>query len=645
MTTSQSLGLPMPHQVLGPGGILSEHRPAQIEMAHVIERAMAYGEHAIVEAETGTGKTFAYAYPAVLQAKRKLKPVIISTGTKALQGQILNKDFPFLLERLRDQFGIHFSFKVAKGRASYLSIRRFRDLWDRETGKFEGMGNPDIIEELQRIRAWLGKTENGDFDELDFEPSDWLRAKTAATRENCRGRACPTFNKCYYQNAREQLQSAEIIVCNHALLAANLRLGGILLPPAAAVIIDEAHQFPQFLEAAFTTEFRLSTFTRLRNDLVDLDPRIENTEHWKIMSYWASKFIRLAQNADTDQEVFAVAAPKEYAEKLGHALANLLTIIPTEEHFLPVRARIDEMAHRAFGVMNAEDKADVLWVQRQKSKNGEWVNAILKQTQLDLAPFMSDLYTQCPVIFTSATLSTAGNFRAFREKLGVPSNSNFERVFTSPFDFQRQSALYIPKHIPEGDGQNQAIAEEIRQIVNLTGGRAFCLFTATKNMHEVADLVIPKIPYPAMRQTDAPKDAIIDWFKRTPGAVLFATASFWEGVSIEGDQLSAVIIDRIPFAAPGDPVAERRKYLMECQKRSYFKEVMLPEAITKLKQGVGRLVRTKSDTGITAILDPRMWTKGYGKQILRALPPMQTALSLNSHTIARFFEGGGAQSA
>lgn len=643
--------LPTTQEILGPGGILTEHRKPQIDMAHVVHRAMQLKEPATFEAGTGTGKTFAYAVPAILYGKECQRPIIISTATKALQGQIFNKDLPFLLETLRTRYGMHFSFRLAKGRANYVSIRRFRDLRQKETGKFDGMGNPDIVEEIERMAKWLSNSESGDFDELDWEPSDWLRAKVAATSENCQGRRCPNFDGCFYQIARERVQAADIVICNHAVLAADLALGGgFLLPDAGAVIIDEAHQFPDVLEETFTTQFKLSVFTRLRNDLKDQYEKALDTPAWAAVRQYGSELIRCIQEYPDDVDTFSIQPPTAIAEPLARALNDLLSVIPCDDDLMRIRERIDNLGRAVLGLKSND--GFVLWVQREKDAGGNWVNAVLKQTPLDISSEMFPLYERGAVICTSATLSVGGDFRAFKQKLGVPSRAHFDQVYGSPFNFKDQCLYYFPKGGPDPAPANEEayiayVTAQIREILPISQGRAFCLFTSNRAMHKVADNLIGSIPYPAMRQGDAPKDALIAWFKRTPGAVLFATASFWEGVSIEGDQLSAVIIDKIPFQAPGDPVAQFRKWILECQGKNYFAEVALPEAITRIKQGVGRLIRTQTDRGLVAVLDSRLHSKGYGRQILRALPPATVIADLGCFHVSRIFgvKGGEAKSA
>ncbi|HEY9721798.1 MAG TPA: helicase C-terminal domain-containing protein, partial [Oscillatoriaceae cyanobacterium] len=580
------------------------------------------GGQAIVEAGTGSGKSFGYLLPVLFAGKR----TVISTGTIQLQEQLLEKDLPFLLEAS----GSPLTIALAKGRANYLCRQK---LW--EADRQIGPGDP-LRRELDAI---LRERPNwdGDLATLPFAPSPRFWSEIASTSDDCLGNQCEFYDQNPFRMARVKLGKAEIIVANHALYMVDLASGGGILPEHDLVIFDEAHHLPRVAGQAFTASIGRYALTKLLQkirrrwqpppdgisfQLVGAESRLAEWlwrhDRPQFRLYPDSDFFDIAEamleglnelrvwleNGPVDGMLFDDAEVKAKAPlhrpKLAQQLSNLI-------------ARWEFFANCA----DVSGTERVNWAELDR-ETGYFE---LKSAPLDVSRELAQLlWNDRTAILTSATLSAGEDFSYFRSQLGLGPQTA-ELSLPSPFDYESQARLYLPS-LPEPNDPRfeQASHAAIEAILQASRGRAFALFTSNRAMKAAYAALAPKLPYPCKQQGDLPRTRLVEWFKETGNAVLFATSSFWEGVDVPGDALSCVIIDRLPFAVPDDPVVQAHVERMKMQGRDWFREFTLPEAILRLKQGFGRLIRTTSDTGVVAILDSRLRTKYYGRAILKALP-------------------------
>ncbi|MBX9571969.1 MAG: hypothetical protein K2X77_23955 [Candidatus Obscuribacterales bacterium] len=603
-----------------------EERPQQIEFAKLIERAITARKTGIFEAGTGTGKSLAALIPAALSRKR----VVVSTATIALQEQYISKDIPCL------QTLLPFDIRAAlfKGRGNYVSIRRYED--HKLQNEVEG-----------RLAAWIEKSKTGDRAELDFVPNQETWNEIDSDSDDCLRTKCPTYTKCFYFKSKREAEVADIIVVNHALLLIDAMSGGNILPPYEVLIVDEAHQLPDIASKSFSLGISLRGI--------------------QLLAAKAAKQVacpaHLVHNMEESaEELFgrvhqAFPLGKTRLRKPLDGISDLLSCIyvfrdwlsiQEFEHILDVdnqREKLKLKAKKLFNIastyircLNLLEQLDddwVFWIEKSEkfARKTEIVAAPLNVADY-IQQYLFDKEGLESSIWMSATLATVGDdpFQYFKGLIGCSSRVVQEQV-ASPFNYARQSALYLPSGMPEPNSRdfNIAAVRKIEDILELSRGRAFILFTSYTAMNACFQAMSEQIAFPTKKQGEMPRNRLLDWFRETPNAVLFATASFWEGVSVDGDQLSAVIIDRIPFQSPDDPIYEARcDLLKEEEGLSWFSELALPYAIMRLKQGVGRLIRTKTDRGIVAILDPRVTSKAYGRAILSCLPPMTVVRSIQN---------------
>jgi ATP-dependent DNA helicase DinG len=602
-----------------------EARAQQFELSEQIARAFETSRTGIFEAGTGTGKSLAALIPAALSGKK----VVVSTATIALQEQYLNKDIPTL------QRALPFEINAAllKGRGNYLGLRRF--------------GEHMLQQEVDpRIVEWVeNDTESGDASELDFAvPADtWSEINSDS--DDCLRHKCPRFTDCYYFQARKRAEEADIIVVNHALLLADALSEGYVLPPYELLIVDEAHQMPEIATKAFSVSISSRGLHRLASrslkkvgapaHLVHNMEELGNEFFHHLYFSAPLGKTRVKKALPSAAEVLAaISALKDWLS--SQEFEDVLDVDNNREKLRAKAKSLISTCNRFIScleLVQAPSPDWVMWTEKTDAFGGriELVAAPLRVDGL-----LNDYIFNKPLlkssIWMSATLATAGDdpFRFFKQQVGAPS-SVIQAKVASPFDYPRQAILYLPAGGPEpnDNGYVEHAAGEIQRILAVTDGRAFVLFTSYTAMNGAFELLENKLPYECKRQGQMPRQRLIDWFKETPNAVLFGTASFWEGVSIDGEQLSCVIIDRIPFQSPDDPVYEARcDALKKDPERSWFNDLALPHAIMRLKQGVGRLIRTRTDTGIVALLDPRVTRKYYGRTILGCLPPMTVVKTL-----------------
>lgn len=626
----------------GPAGLLArchpqyEFRPGQLEMAEAVERAFAEKHHLIVEAGTGTGKTLAYLIPALRSGRR----VIISTGTKNLQEQLFFKDIPFLQQHLSADIRASYM----KGRANFLCRQKLYDLEGQPVLK--GL---DELDHYARIRDWEKKTETGDRAELvDLPDAIPLWSRLDARRETCTGQKCPQFDRCFITLMHRRAAAADLVIVNHHLFFADLAVRqddfASILPDYTAVIFDEAHELEEVASQYFGTQvsnYRLEELARDTENVLRLKGLADR------------RLARLLRQLRQQTEQFFGLFPGEegrfpfeeraefverYAERyhgLVHVLRSLEVALASlrekPEEVSNLVRRAAEIRQEMQFLLESTDRTYVFWFERR----GRGV--FLQATPIDVSAILRDrLFERYDtIVLTSATLAVSGHFDYLKQRLGVRAPQ--EAVLSPHFDYERQALLYISEHLP--DIRTSAFvpeaAEEIAQLLEASQGRAFVLFTSYSQMQGIFRRVAQRVDFPLLLQGTAPKTALLERFRQTPNAVLFATASFWQGVDVQGPQLSAVIIDRLPFAVPTDPVVRARIQALQEDGHNPFTEYQIPEAIISLKQGFGRLIRSRSDRGILAILDNRILRKQYGRLFLASLPPYKLTSDLGQ--VRQFF--------
>jgi ATP-dependent DNA helicase DinG len=622
-----------------------EPRAGQVEMAAAVAQVFERGGVLLAEAGTGTGKTLAYLVPAILSRER----VLISTGTKNLQEQIYFKDIP----ALREALGIPFTATCMKGRSNYLCVHKLDQLQDGA-----GPAAHDVF--LPMIREWSTRTEIGDRAELRDLPEDlafW--SEVSATADTCLGAECPRYDDCFVTRMRQRAAASDVVIVNHHLLCADASVRqnayGEVIPACSRAIIDEAHQ----LEDIATQHFGLSVsnyrFEELARDVEKVAASGAIEEHSdrqeiakaleRLRDYAKAFFTEVAFAHRGDGRMKSEERVRATDESLGHtrdAAAHLtgaldlleatLQLIkpgkpdPDEAEADPEDAREDVQAlARRAGELRTElrfllrggDEEYVYFVEFR----GRGI--FLRASPIDVSSIVRELLIDKmrTTVLTSATLTVDGGFDYIRARLGIGDAG--EVRLPSEFDFARQAILYLPQRMPDPRDGNFPLAagREVVEILKRTRGRAFVLFTSYATMRAVQAIAEMALDYPILAQGSAPRSQLLDQFRETPHSVLFATASFWQGVDVVGDALSCVIIDKLPFASPGDPITAARIDAIRARGGDPFGEYQVPLAILALQQGLGRLIRHRRDRGVLAVLDPRLRTKGYGRRFIASLPP------------------------
>jgi len=605
-------------------------------MAQAVESALAERRHLIVEAGTGTGKTLAYLVPSILSGKR----VVISTGTKNLQEQLYFKDLPFL----QSLFDRHLAVCYMKGRANYLCRQK---LYDAEREPV--LSGLEEVREFEAIRDWEATTKTGDRSELRELPEKsgaWW--KLDARSDLCAGQKCKQFDRCFITEMHRRAAESDIIIVNHHLFFADLAVrdqafGGIL-PDYSAVIFDEAHEMEDVAgqyfgmsvsnlqiqelikDTASISRRKLFASPELDRTLIHLGDRTEE---------FFSLFPQEGRQGFRNQEEFLADNEDFYQElRLGlEALCARLELIPEAvEETLPLvrRAKLIQEGLRFW--MKCGDAAYVYWVERRGR------GLYLQATPIDVSAALATRLFDCVecAILTSATLTVGGGFEYTQTRLGLP-NARTLRI-ESQYDFGTQTLLYVPPRLPDPRQPEftKSAADEIERILRASRGRAFALFTSYQQMRQVYELLRGRLEYPMLLQGDAPRNALIEAFRSTAGAVLFATSSFWQGVDVQGEQLSCVIVDRLPFAVPTDPVISARVDAIRQNGGNAFYEYQIPQAALALKQGFGRLIRSTADRGVLVLLDNRITKLPYGRMFLESLPPYRLTTKLED--VERFFD-------
>jgi len=629
---------------LGPqgplAGVLGHYapRPQQQAMAEAVAHAIEGSGVLVCEAGTGTGKTFAYLVPSLLSGRK----VIISTGTKSLQEQLFHRDMPLV----RDALGTPVKVALLKGRSNYLCAHR---LAIAEVPGYGQQGQMPL--QLARIRDWAAGTRGGDIAEVPDIPEDapvWRYA--TSTAENCLGQDCPALADCHVLKARRAAVEADLVVVNHHLFFADMALReegfGELLPGADAVILDEAHQISEVATQFFGTSLSARQLVELSRDTLaayyreagDVPPLVESAQAVE----GQVRVLRLAFGTQPVRVPWSDVAHKPQVREALDALARALSGLEACLAPMGERGRDLESCHRRCTELRARL---TLMTGEVRPNYLQWVETYtrsftLHMTPLDIAQTFSARVAarRCAWVFTSATLAVDGRFTHFAERLGLADPS--EALWESPFDFEHQALCYSPSGLPNPGAPDYTIRmlEASLPVLRASQGRAFLLFTSHRALREAAEYLTTQVDYPLFVQGDAPRSQLLQRFRETPHAVLLGTSSFWEGIDVRGEALSCVIIDKLPFASPGDPVLQARNAAIRERGGNPFVDYQLPQAVIALKQGSGRLIRDSRDRGVLVLCDPRLYTRGYGRVFLDSLPPMPRTRDLER--VRRFFAEG-----
>jgi ATP-dependent DNA helicase DinG len=622
-----------------------EARPAQLEMAEAVAEIFSGGGILLAEAGTGTGKTLAYLIPAILSRQR----VLVSTGTKNLQEQIFFKDLPVLQNTL----GVPFTATCMKGRGNYLCLHRFDTF--RESGALRSREEASYVRVLDE---WSRETTTGDRSEIEDLPEDlpfW--SEIAATTDNCVGTECPRYDDCFVVRMRQQAAASDVVIVNHHLLCADAAVRqhafGEVIPRCSYAIVDEAHQLEDVATQYFgisISNYRLDDFCRDLDKALGarLVPDRERAEQlgWDVervkdaarVFFSVLQIMRL-ELPGSDSRVRVTATPLLRVADSGAALVAALEAVEADvalakdvpEDVLALGRRAADLRTDVRFLLRADDPGFVYFLESR----GRGV--FLRAAPIDVANIIRELLLDRMdgTVLTSATLSVDGSFEYVRGRLGITTAREIR--LDSEFDYARQAVLYLPRRMPDPRSPSfvESAAREIIEILKRTEGRAFVLFTSYANLREVHRRAAAALTFPLLLQGTSPRSALLREFKATPHSVLFATSSFWQGVDVVGEALSCVIVDKLPFASPGDPITAARIEAITAGGGSAFGEYQVPLAILTLKQGLGRLLRHRQDRGVLAVLDPRLKSMGYGRRFLASLPPAPVTHDLAD--VASFF--------
>jgi len=640
--------------IFGKGGLIAaelagyEYRSIQLKMAEAVERALVGKHYLLVEAGTGTGKSLAYLVSSILWAVENKKRVVISTYTKTLQQQLIKKDLPFL----KGVLGIDFQFALCLGNNNYLCLRRYAQ------ATLEGLfADLTTKTQVKKIAIWVRNTRTGLKSELSFVPNRTIWSEINREGDLCLGEKCPFRGSCYYNQARKEQTRAQVLVVNHHLYMANLCAEEKVLSQFEAVIFDEAHNLEEvatsylgievsmskikfFLDSLFNPVTKKGLIGRLREITPDkLDEIIRAVAQARVAGklFFNNLLARVGEKS-----VSFCLEPDSLENVLKEPLLTLESRLKEEMKNLPDEERKNELeafVHRCQeinlgleAILKQKTAHQVYWVEVVKEKKKARVS--LHMTPLNIAEEFREriLKTKNTVVLTSATLAVANSFRFIRARLGIEEAE--ELILGSFFDYQNHVLLYLAPDLPDPSGDyslfNQALIKRTEGILRCSEGRAFVLFTNMRMIEEAYDCLSKSLPeFKFLRQGDIPRHQLVENFQRSDGCVLLGTNTFWQGIDVPGDALEIVIITKLPFAVPNDPVTEARLDELSREGKNPFIEYQIPQAIIMLRQGFGRLIRTKDDSGLVALLDPRLKTRSYGGKFLVSLPRCQQTTELS----------------
>jgi ATP-dependent DNA helicase DinG len=635
-----------------------EPRNGQRRMASAVAAVIDEGGTLLAEAGTGTGKTLAYLIPAILSRQR----VLVSTGTKNLQEQVFFKDLPWL----RESLGMPFTATLMKGRTNYLCLHRWENYRDAVEGNTGTSGRLIDVGDhvlLPVIQEWAAQTKTGDRAELRDLPEDLaLWKEISADADTCLGTDCPRYGDCYLTLMRQRAAESDVVIVNHHLLCADASVRqsayGEVIPSCPTLVVDEAHQLEDVATQYFGVAFSNFRVDDLVHDAGSLLPAasldIERLEEAaralnhitdRAAVFFAALSRARATNASTDARVRYTSEAMADCTEEGLMLATAFdelersldkrppgTDEALDEAISSIVRRARDLRQDLRFLLRADDEGFVFYLEHRG------LGTFLRASPVDVSRIIRDaLFDRFrTVVLTSATLAVEGRFDYIKGRLGIGESD--ELHVPSEFDYKQQALLYLPRRMPPPKSPTfaEAVARETIALLTRSRGRAFVLFTSYRILRTVQPLVEMALPYPILVQGTAPRSALIDEFRATPNAVLLATSSFWQGVDVVGDSLSCVVIDKLPFASPGDPITSARIDAINARGGDAFAEYQVPLAILSLQQGLGRLIRHRSDRGVLAVLDPRLSTTGYGRRFLASLPPAPVTRDLAS--VDRFFK-------
>ena len=626
-----------------------EPRLGQRRMAEAAAHVLETGGVLLAEAGTGTGKTLAYLVPAILSGRR----VLISTGTKNLQDQIFHKDLP----DLRRALGVDFRATYMKGRGNYLCLHRFAAARAEAASSLLPLAARSVLDQLAE---WADHTKTGDRSEIEDLPDNLpVWNDVAATSENCIGTECPAYQECFVTRMRQQAAESDLVIVNHHLLCADAAVRqstyGEVIPSCDTAVIDEAHQLEDVATQYFgiaVSNYRLDELQHDGRRLVagDAPPAVELEEASVLELTDVLEGVRseahlffgalapAAGGERTRVTADALSAVAEPARRLGRRLGDLATAATRlagacgSTDLAALGRRAEEIRAELAFLLSASDAAYVYFVERRGR------GLFLRAAPIDVSNIIRErlLERMESTILTSATLTVDASFAYLRGRLGI--TDAVELRLPSEFDYREQAILYLPRAMPPPNHPRftEEVAREVTALLRITSGRAFVLFTSYANLRDVHARLDPTLPYPLLVQGSSPRSVLLREFRATPNAVLLATSSFWQGVDVAGDALSCVVIDKLPFASPGDPLTAARMEQILTDGGNPFSDYQIPLAILALLQGLGRLLRHRSDRGVLALLDARLRTKGYGRRFLDSLPP--APVTHDRKAVARFFD-------
>jgi ATP-dependent DNA helicase DinG len=629
------------NEILGRRSVLAscienfEFRSSQIEMAGLIQQALVEKKKVIIEAGTGTGKTLGYLVPLVLSGKK----TVISTGTKNLQEQIIFKDIPLLSRAL----GKDVDAMMMKGRKNYLCVYRYHQYFARP--------RMEQAEAKKGMDRWLANTVFADFAEMTWmREDDPLRDAVSSSSEQCMGSECPHWDECYLNHLRQSAAQAQIVIVNHHLFFADLMVkrGGFgeIIPRSQVVVFDEAHTIEEIATTYFGRSLSTNQLLELVSDVERELDRLRGEERKKIRKHLdlvkssAERLWELFREGE-ERGRLTEETMKTMEGEGCHELKRALKFIhdksgfseATEAGRQSLAARAAELSEKLDDILSFHDSGWLKWYEKRRK------TLVIHASPLDISESMREsLYQKVKtMVFTSATLSTGGDFDYFRSRLGL-TEEVLEGIYPSHFRFREQAVMYVPLDLPFPQDTLFAdkLAHRVEEILAITEGRALVLFTSYHNLNAVYDHLEGKTPYTILRQGEAPKTMLLEEFKKDVHSVLLATGSFWQGVDVPGEALSCLIVDKLPFDSPGDPLVAARIDLLRNRGGNPFMEYQLPAAIIALKQGLGRLIRKSSDRGVLCVLDVRMIQSRYGRFFIKSLP--EVPLTHKLEDIRRFFE-------